>query len=288
LLLLFRKYPPAEYTYTQATTFSIQHIGGIFTVMTHPIVRFQVPNQSPRYGAIHADQSIEVLDAPPWLGGVPTGECVQEVGLLSPCLPGKILCVGKNYKDHAAEMAGLSGDGSVPSEPLLFFKPPSAVIASGATIHYPEQSQRVDYEGELALVIGQRACKVRREEAPNFIFGYTVANDVTARDLQKRDGQWTRAKGFDTFCPLGPRIVRTLAPDAQLITRLNGKVVQSSTVNQMVFDAAFLIAYISAAITLEPGDVILTGTPSGIGSMQVGDQISVEIAGIGILENAVG
>jgi 2-keto-4-pentenoate hydratase/2-oxohepta-3-ene-1,7-dioic acid hydratase in catechol pathway len=287
-LLLFRKYPPAEYTYTHATTFSIQHIDGIFTVMTHPIVRFEVPSQPPRYGMIQADQSVAVLDSPPWLGGQPTGEYAQAVTLLAPCLPGKILCVGKNYKDHAAEMAGLSGDGSVPAEPLLFFKPPSAVIASGATIHYPEQSQRVDYEGELALVIGKRACKVRQEEALDVIFGYTIANDVTARDLQKRDGQWTRAKGFDTFCPLGPLIVRTLAPEAQLITRLNGKIVQSTTVDQMVFDPAFLIAYISAAITLEPGDVILTGTPSGIGSMQIGDQVSVEISGIGLLENLVG
>jgi 2-keto-4-pentenoate hydratase/2-oxohepta-3-ene-1,7-dioic acid hydratase in catechol pathway len=256
--------------------------------MHHSIVRFLVPDQPPRYGRMQADQSVEVLDAPPWLGGRPTGESVEGFTLLAPCLPGKILCVGKNYKDHAAEMAGLSGDGSVPSEPLLFFKPPSAVIASGATIHYPEQSQRVDYEGELALVIGKQARKVRREVAQDSIFGYTIANDVTARDLQKRDGQWTRAKGFDTFCPLGPAIVETLAPHAQLITRLNGKVVQSSTVDQMVFDPAFLIAYISAAITLEPGDVILTGTPSGIGPMQVGDQISVEIAGIGMLENSVG
>ncbi|MBC7882175.1 MAG: fumarylacetoacetate hydrolase family protein [Anaerolineae bacterium] len=256
--------------------------------MRHSIVRFHVPNQPPRYGRMQADQSVEILDAPPWLGGMPTGESVEGFTLLAPCLPGKILCVGKNYKDHAAEMAGLSGDGSVPSEPLLFFKPPSAVIAAGDTIHYPEQSQRVDYEGELALVIGKQARKVRREAAQDYIFGYTIANDVTARDLQKRDGQWTRAKGFDTFCPLGPVIVESLALDAQLITRLNGKVMQSSTVDQMVFDPAFLIAYISAAITLEPGDVILTGTPSGIGPMQIGDQISVEIAGIGILENVVG
>lgn len=244
------------------------------------------------YGCIssEAPQQVAVLDGPPWMRTV-AGDglmlSLAEVTLLAPCTPGKIVCVGKNYRDHAAEMAGLSGDGSVPSEPLLFLKPPSAVIATAAAIDCPPESERVDYEGELALVIGRTARRVDAEAATEYIFGYTIANDVTARDLQKKDSQWTRGKGFDTFCPLGPVLVPALKRDARLVTRLNERVVQSTTVEQMVFAPEYLVAYISQIMTLDPGDVVLTGTPKGVGKVESGDVVSVEIEGIGTLTNPV-
>ena len=208
---------------------------------------------------------------------------LSEVRLLAPCQPTKILAVGLNYRTHAAE-AGMD----VPSEPVLFFKPPSAVIGPLESIVYPTLSQRVDYEGELAVVIGQRARNVSPEKAHDFVLGYTCGNDVTARDLQRRDNQWTRAKGFDTFCPLGPYIVTDLDPTHLSIqTRVNGEVRQSTSTANMVFSVADLIAYISQVMTLEPGDVILTGTPSGVGPLQPGDVVEVEIEGIGTLRNPV-
>jgi 2-keto-4-pentenoate hydratase/2-oxohepta-3-ene-1,7-dioic acid hydratase in catechol pathway len=231
---------------------------------------------------------VESLAGSPWADPSPGDRFSRaDVVLLAPCAPGKIVCVGKNYREHAAEMKGLSGDGSVPSEPLLFLKPPSAVVACGDPILYPPQSERVDYEGELAVVIGRSCRRVTPEEALDYIFGYTVANDVTARDLQQRDRQWTRAKGFDTFCPLGPVLVTDLAADAQLTTRLNGEIVQDSPIDRMVFPPAFLVSYISQVMTLEPGDLVLTGTPSGVGPLQPGDTVSVEIAGIGKLTNPI-
>ncbi|NJO67223.1 MAG: fumarylacetoacetate hydrolase family protein, partial [Leptolyngbyaceae cyanobacterium RM1_405_57] len=192
--------------------------------------------------------------------------------------------VGKNYMKHAAEMGG-----EVPQEPLLFIKPSTAVTAPESPIHYPSQAQRVDYEGELALVIGDRCVDCTAEEAQSKIWGYTIANDVTARDLQKRDGQWTRAKGFDTFCPLGPWIVRELSVGAQLQTFLNENPdpVQSALTSEMVFAPNVLVSYISQVMTLLPGDVVLTGTPEGIGPLQVGDRVRIEIEGIGSLENTV-
>ncbi|AGY60186.1 fumarylacetoacetate hydrolase family protein [Gloeobacter kilaueensis] len=255
------------------------------------VVRFcRSGSAIPRYGQLdEPDGKIAILSGPPWLGGEPTDETVAlaEVKLLTPCTPGKIVCVGKNYRDHAAEMTQLRGDGGVPAEPLLFLKPPSALTAPGAEIYYPPQSERVDYEGELALVIGRTCRRVSTEAALDHLFGYTIANDVTARDLQGRDKQWTRAKGFDSFCPLGPRIVAELPADASLQTTLNGKLVQSTTIDQMVFSPSILLAYISAVMTLEPGDIVLTGTPAGIGPMQPGDEVRVTIAGIGTLTNTV-
>ena len=238
------------------------------------------------YGLLQLNQNVQVLDAPPWLQGQPIDLelAPDRYQFLAPCAPSKIVAVGKNYVDHAAEMGT-----AVPKEPLLFLKPSTAIISTFTAIVYPPQSQRVDYEGELALVIGDRTSNCTPQEADNKIWGYTIANDVTARDLQQKDNQWTRAKGFDTFCPLGPWIVRELNAAATLQTFLNDNLVpvQSTSIEQMVFSPNFLVAYISQIMTLLPGDVILTGTPSGVGALQIGDRIRVEIEGIGRLENTV-
>ncbi|TAF05885.1 MAG: FAA hydrolase family protein [Nostocales cyanobacterium] len=238
------------------------------------------------YGMLQLSLNVEVLDAPPWMEGQPTNVILEpdQYKLLAPCSPSKIVAVGKNYADHAAEMGT-----TVPAEPLIFLKPPTTVIASEMEIKYPPQSQRVDYEGELAIVIGDRTCECTPEQAQSKIWGYTIANDVTARDLQKKDAQWTRAKGFDTFCPLGPWIVRELNPGARLQTFVNDDPhpVQSAGIDQMVFSPDFLVSYISQVMTLLPGDVVLTGTPSGVGSLNIGDRIRIEIEGIGRLENLV-
>ena len=208
---------------------------------------------------------------------------LTEVRLLAPCRPTKILAVGLNYRTHAAE-AGYD----VPPEPLVFSKPPSSVIGPLGPIVYPILSQHVDYEGELAVVMGQRVRNVPPEKAHDFVLGYTCGNDVTARDLQRRDNQWTRAKGFDTFSPLGPCIVTDLDPAHLTIqTRVNGEIRQNASTADMVFSVAELIAYISQVMTLEPGDVILTGTPAGVGPLQPGDVVEVEIEGIGTLRNPV-
>lgn len=206
-----------------------------------------------------------------------------DVKLLAPCTPSKIIGVGRNYADHAAELGN-----EVPKEPLLFLKAPSALNDPGADIVYPPQSSRVDYEGELAVVIGRRCRDVPKSSAADVILGYTICNDVTARDLQQTDDQWARAKGFDTFAPLGPCIVTDLDPrELRVRTLLNGAVVQDCPTSRLIFDVPALIEYISAAFTLEPGDVIATGTPSGIGPMQPGDVVTVEIKGIGALTNRV-
>jgi 2-keto-4-pentenoate hydratase/2-oxohepta-3-ene-1,7-dioic acid hydratase in catechol pathway len=215
-----------------------------------------------------------------------TGERVPlaQVGaLLAPVIPrSKVVAVGKNYRDHAAEMGG-----EAPGEPLLFLKPNTSVIGLGDAIVMPPQSERVDYEGELAVVIGKIARNVTPAEALDHVFGYTVANDVTARDLQEKDGQWTRAKGFDTFCPLGPVIETELASGAMLRTRLNGELKQEAPLTDMVHDIPSIIAYASSVFTLLPGDVILTGTPAGIGPMKPGDTVEVEVEGVGSLVNPV-
>ncbi|MBD1842250.1 fumarylacetoacetate hydrolase family protein [Cyanobacteria bacterium FACHB-63] len=250
--------------------------------MAQRYVRVQTPDGKIYYGLLQIDRTVQVLDAPPWLKGQPTDQHLTDYHLLAPCAPSKIIAVGKNYADHAAEMGT-----PVPQEPLLFLKPPTTVIALDAEILYPAQSQRVDYEGELAIVIGDRVKDCSPQEAHSKIWGYTIANDVTARDLQKKDGQWTRAKGFDTFCPLGPWIVREINPDARLQTFLNEHPVQSASIGDMVFSPDMLVSYISQIMTLLPGDVILTGTPEGVGAMQAGDRVRVEIEGIGFLENAV-
>ena len=208
---------------------------------------------------------------------------LEDARILPPCLPSKIVAVGRNYLDHALET-----HRDVPEEPLIFLKPPTTVIAHLEPIVYPVLSQRVDHEGELAVVIGRRCRNVDPGQAKACILGYTCANDVTARDLQRKDGQWMRGKGFDTFLPLGP-FIRTDFDwlNASLQTRLNGQVRQNGQLKEMVFKVEFLISFISQVMTLLPGDVILTGTPSGTGPMQPGDVVEVEITGIGTLRNHV-
>lgn len=206
---------------------------------------------------------------------------IAEVKLIAPCQPSKVVCVGLNYKGHATEL-----NFNLPDEPVIFLKPPTAVIGPGEKIIYPMMSKQVDYEAELGLVIGREAKNIKASEAGDYILGYTCANDVTARDLQSKDGQWTRAKGFDTFMPLGPYIVTGVNPDNLSIELLlNGQVKQSSNTAQMIFNCANLVSFISQIMTLYPGDVIITGTPDGIGPMQVGDKVTVNIANIGQLEN---
>jgi 2-keto-4-pentenoate hydratase/2-oxohepta-3-ene-1,7-dioic acid hydratase in catechol pathway len=205
--------------------------------------------------------------------------------LLPPCAPSKIVCVGRNYAEHAKELGN-----EVPQEPLLFLKPPSSLIASGDAIVYPALSQRVDFEGELGVVIGKRAHKVKAADAGDYILGYTIVNDVTARDLQRKDGQFTRGKGFDTFCAVGPCIVPKAEANFagfRIRTLVNGDVKQDGSVTEMLFSVDAIIAYITAVMTLEPGDLIATGTPPGVGPMEPGSKVRIEIAGIGVLENAV-
>lgn len=198
-------------------------------------------------------------------------------------VPSKIIGIGVNYRAHALEMGK-----ALPEEPLMFLKPRSALLPEGFPIERPAGYDSVDYEGELGVVIGQRARRVSRERALDMVLGYTCVNDVTVRDLQKKDGQWSRAKGFDTFCPLGPKIVAGLDPrNLRILTRVNGAVRQDSTTADMIFDVAALIAFISAHMTLEVGDVISTGTPAGVGNLEPGDLVEVEIEGIGILKNPV-
>lgn len=205
--------------------------------------------------------------------------------LLPPVTPSKIVCVGRNYREHAAELGN-----QVPAEPLLFFKPPSSLLKPGGTIVLPPASSRVDHEGEIALVMGQRASKLRADFNPRaMIRGYTLANDVTARDLQKKDGQWTRAKGFDTFCPAGPWVSDEVDPACAVTieARVNGELRQQGSTSDFIFSISQLLVYITAAITLEPGDLVLTGTPSGVGPLAPGDQVEVTSPGLGILANAV-
>lgn len=202
--------------------------------------------------------------------------------LLPPATPSKIICVGRNYRDHAKEMGS-----HVPTEPLIFFKPPSSLLRPGGTVQMPAASARVDYEGELAVVMGRRATKLKPEEWRSAVRGYTLANDVTARDLQQKDEQWTRAKGFDTFCPLGPIVSDEVDPTAGLTieTRVNGEVRQHGATKDFIFGIPELLAYITAAITLERGDLLLTGTPAGVGPLKAGDRVEVSMAGLGVLSN---
>ena len=197
--------------------------------------------------------------------------------------PSKIVCVGRNYADHAKELGN-----ETPQEPLLFLKPPSALLAPGGTIVLPLQSQRVEYEGELAVVIGRTAKNVRRADWRDYVQGFSCANDVTARDLQKKDGQFTRGKGFDTFCPIGPRIVSDLdVSSLRVTTRVNGETRQDGNTRQMIFPCDVLLEFITSVMTLLPGDVILTGTPAGVGPLAKGDTVEVEVEGIGTLRNVV-
>jgi 2-keto-4-pentenoate hydratase/2-oxohepta-3-ene-1,7-dioic acid hydratase in catechol pathway len=207
---------------------------------------------------------------------------LDQVKLLPPCEPNTIVCIGRNYREHAAETGS-----EVPSEPLIFLKPTTSLIAHGDAIVYPTWvSSHVDHEGELAVVIGRTCRRVREDEALDYVLGYTIANDVTARDLQRKDGQWSRAKGFDTFCPLGPVLVEDIDPtDLAIETRVNGVVKQHARTSDLIFPIPRLISHISDVMTLHHGDVILTGTPAGISPMQPGDVVEVEIEGIGVLRN---
>ena len=242
--------------------------------------------KDPLFGVL-GDGSIAVITGDPLYSGVkPTGQVVplSQVRLLAPVLPrSKVVCIGKNYADHAKEMGG-----EVPEEPIIFLKPNTSVIGPDDTIVWPGMSDRVDFEGELAIVIG-RICKdVPKERAHDVIFGYTIGNDVTARDLQKKDGQWTRAKGFDTFCPLGPWIETDFIPgDQKITTTLNGEVKQSARLSDMINNVPDIIHFVTQVMTLLPGDVILTGTPAGIGPMPEKASVTVSIEGLGELTNKV-
>ncbi|HVE91359.1 MAG TPA: fumarylacetoacetate hydrolase family protein [Actinomycetota bacterium] len=236
------------------------------------------------YGVLHGDE-VRAITTTPFLPWELTDErfSMDEVRVLSPVLPSKVVAVGLNYADHAEETGK-----PLPSEPMIFMKPSTSVIGPGETILLPRQSERVDHEAELAIVMGKAARDVRAEDAADVILGYTCANDVTARDLQSRDVQFTRAKGFDTFCPLGPHVDTDVDPSSLSITcRVNGEVRQDSDTSQLVFPPAVLVEFISSVMTLLPGDVIVTGTPSGIGPIVEGDVCEVEIGGIGTLSNRV-
>lgn len=248
------------------------------------IVRYQIKNEAPRYGWV-----LENKVGP--VEGDVFGEYrrleaetpLAEVKLLAPVQPSKIICIGRNYVEHAKEH-----NVEVPKVPLIFMKPPSSVLAPGGTIILPPQSQQVEHEAELVVVIGRRGRNLTAEEAQNYVYGYTVGNDVTARDLQKSDGQWTRAKGFDTFCPFGPWVDTDFDPaDAVITCRVNGQPRQMASTRDMVFSVGQLIAFITSVMTLEPGDLIFTGTPAGVGALQPGDSVEVEIEGLGKLVNPV-
>jgi 2-keto-4-pentenoate hydratase/2-oxohepta-3-ene-1,7-dioic acid hydratase in catechol pathway len=254
------------------------------------IARFTT-GEDPRYAVVDGEEGAQTLAV---ISGDPLFQAVQLTGerlplddavrLLAPVIPrSKVVAVGRNYADHAAELGN-----EVPKEPLLFFKPNTSVIGPGDPIVLPRQSTNVHYEGELAIVIGRLCKDVPAERVSEVVLGYTVANDVTARDLQKSDGQWARAKGFDTFCPLGPYLVTGVdVADLRLTTRLNGKTVQDGRTSQLVHDITSIVTYVTAAFTLLPGDVILTGTPAGVGPMVAGDRVEVEIEGMGVLSNPV-
>jgi 2-keto-4-pentenoate hydratase/2-oxohepta-3-ene-1,7-dioic acid hydratase in catechol pathway len=252
--------------------------------MVQRFVRVQTHEDKIHYGLLQINRSVNVLDGPPWRSSVFTDLVLEAESyqLLSPCKPSKIIGVGRNYAAHAAEM-----QSPIPQEPLLFLKPSTTVLGPEQSIDYPDQSRQVEYEGELGIVIGQICRNCDLEQARQVIWGYTIANDITARDLQRSDPQWTRAKGFDGFCPLGPWIVRELSPSAVLQTFINDEEAprQHTSIDAMLFPPERLVAYISQVMTLMPGDVILTGTPAGVGPLLVGDRVTIKIEGIGTLSN---
>ena len=236
------------------------------------------------FAAVNGDR-VDLIDTHPFGEVHLTGEShpLESVRLLAPILPSKVIAVGKNYAEHAAEMGG-----QVPAEPMIFLKPSTSVIGPGAPIVLPASSSHVDLEAELAVVIGRMCRHVPRERVAEVVLGYTCANDVSARDHQASDGQWGRAKGFDTFCPLGPWIATDISPDDLAISgRVDGQVRQSARTSAMVRDVATLVSWISGVMTLLPGDVILTGTPSGVSPIAAGDEVEIEIEGIGTLRNPV-
>jgi 2-keto-4-pentenoate hydratase/2-oxohepta-3-ene-1,7-dioic acid hydratase in catechol pathway len=250
------------------------------------ILRFRPRGSSTAYYGVCNEDHVRRIMAGPY-GGLPIETSgaypLEEIELLAPCQPSKIVAVGLNYRDHAQEL-GMA----LPEEPLLFLKPPSAVVGPGAAIILPKMSHRVDHEAELGVVMGTKARGVSPEDAKRFILGYTCINDVTARDLQKKDVQFTRSKSFDTFCPVGPWIVTDLDPgDLVIQCQVNGEIRQSSRTSQLIHPVEELVSFISHIMTLEPGDIIATGTPSGIGQLYDGDAVVVIIEGLGELKNRV-
>ncbi|MFN4846946.1 MAG: fumarylacetoacetate hydrolase family protein [Rhodoluna sp.] len=249
------------------------------------IAKFQAGDKL-AWGLVDGPELVVFRGHPLFQGYETTGEryALKDVTLLPPILPtSKIVCIGKNYADHAAEMGG-----EVPAEPLIFLKPTTSVIGPEEQIVLPEISKQVDYEGELAIVIGEVAKNVTMEESGDYIWGYTVANDVTARDIQNIDGQWTRAKGFDTFCPIGPWIETEFSPDGQILeTKVDGETRQQASIDLLIHKVPRIIQHVSQAMTLLPGDIILTGTPAGIGPITSGQTVEVSIDGIGVLTNPV-
>lgn len=239
------------------------------------------------------DGSAHVLTAPPWTGGTPTGEVLPGFddqgrgpkARLAPVTPSKILCVGRNYRAHAKELGN-----EVPVEPMLFYKPLSSLLEPGGTIELPptELASRIEHEAEVVMVLGKRLRRASLEQAQQAIFGFSIACDVTARDLQKKDGQWWRAKGMDTFCPLGPVVVAGLdGANLEIVCQVNGAVRQSGSTRDMIFSMAQVLSHVSQAMTLEPGDVVLTGTPEGVGPLTDGDHLSIDVTGIGTLDARV-
>ena len=248
------------------------------------LIRFQAKNEPAQFGWVNNDRIGKLV-------GSPFGEfqrleatlALDSVVLLAPVLPGKIICVGRNYSEHIKEQ-----NAEVPTTPLLFLKPPSSVIGPSQTILLPPQSQQVDHEAELVVVIGKRGRWIQPNEASSHIYGYTIGNDVTARDLQRRDGQWTRSKGFDTFCPLGPWIDTEFDPTDAIITcHVNDVLRQMASTRDMIFNITQIIAFSSSIMTLEVGDVIMTGTPAGISPLNPGDVVEAAIDGLGKLRNSV-
>jgi 2-keto-4-pentenoate hydratase/2-oxohepta-3-ene-1,7-dioic acid hydratase in catechol pathway len=239
----------------------------------------------PRFGIVDGPELVVLKGHPLAVGYDTTGEriALKEVKLLAPTIPSKIVCIGKNFADHAAEIGE-----EVTDQPLIFFKPSSAIIGHGEAIVLPPQSNQVELEAELTVVIGKIAKNVLEKDALDYVFGYTIANDVTARDLQAKDDQWARSKAFDTFCPLGPWIETEFLPDEQLIeSRINGELKQQVSIAKMVHNIRSIVSYVSKNMTLLPGDIILTGSPAGISRISAGDLIECEIEGIGILANTV-
>ena len=248
------------------------------------IVRYQYKNQTPKYGWVFDEHVGEIEGS--IFGEYRRQEATIPLGdltLLSPCVPSKIVCVGRNYLEHAKELGN-----DVPKVPLIFLKPPSAIINPGEAIVLPPQSQQVEHEAELVAVVGKRGKNITAESARDYVLGYTVGNDVTARDLQKSDGQWTRAKGFDTFCCFGPWIDTDFdISDALISCKVSGQPRQMASTRDMVFNVSTLIAFVSSVMTIEPGDILFTGTPAGVGPLKAGDEVVVEIEGLGRLANPV-
>jgi 2-keto-4-pentenoate hydratase/2-oxohepta-3-ene-1,7-dioic acid hydratase in catechol pathway len=241
----------------------------------------------PLFGILEDDDQITIISGDPIYHGIQKTAAkieLTKVRLLAPVIPrSKIVCVGKNYADHAAEMGS-----EVPAEPIIFLKPNTSVIGPGDTIVWPAMAPTIDYEAELAIVIGRVCKEVPKERVKDVIFGYTMANDITTRELQKRDGQWTRAKSFDTFCPLGPWIETEFVPGTQRISlTVNGEVKQDATISQMIFGIEEIVAFVTQVMTLLPGDVIITGTPAGIGPLPEKSSVTVAIEGLGELTNNV-